>query len=60
MDNLSEWTDVMITTKLMELTSAGYEENERHRKRITEINTQVAELQKEKIRRSVNKNGSTG
>ena len=50
--DLSKWTDTMIEAKLKQLMDDAYTENQKHKERLTAINTEIAELQKEKIKRS--------
>ena len=51
MTDLQTWTDTQIDAKMQQLMDDAYNEIEEHKKKISAINTEIAELQKEKMRR---------
>ena len=57
-EDLSKWTTPMITEKLHELVDEGHRITEKHKQEMAEVNTKIATLMKEKIRR-MNGNGET-
>ena len=50
-DDLSKWTITQITAKIEQLAYEAYMENEKHRAKMGKIDSEIAKLMREKIRR---------